>query len=144
MKGGKEEEEWSLVRPFGSFIFSPKPSQLNKIISVWANRQFKLSKLSADRIFKPDHHIVSLSLHNTLWARRLPSMPVSQTTPVQSARLVAPPPLSIHPSVCSPIPPPNFPIRTTQSLSVEQDEGLQLLGNVSPVVKAVLDDGPGG
>lgn len=31
-----------------------------------------------------------------------------------------------------------------QSLSVEQDEGLEFFGDVSPVVKAVLDDGPGG
>lgn len=27
---------------------------------------------------------------------------------------------------------------------MEQDEGLQLLGNVSPVIKAVLDNSPGG
>ncbi|TNN55927.1 hypothetical protein EYF80_033863 [Liparis tanakae] len=32
----------------------------------------------------------------------------------------------------------------SRSLSVEQDEGLQLLGDVPPVVEAVLDDGPGG
>lgn len=31
-----------------------------------------------------------------------------------------------------------------QSLSVEQDKGFQFLRDVSPVVEAVLDDGPGG
>lgn len=29
-------------------------------------------------------------------------------------------------------------------LSVQQDEGLQFLGDVSPILEAVLDDGPGG
>lgn len=38
------------------------------------------------------------------------------------------------------IPPVRFHL---QSLSVEQDEGFQLPGNVSPVVEAVLDDDPG-
>lgn len=30
------------------------------------------------------------------------------------------------------------------ALSVQQDEGLQFLGDVSPILEAVLDDGPGG
>lgn len=37
----------------------------------------------------------------------------------------------------------SVPSNPVQSLSVEQDEGFQLLGNVPPVVEAVLDDGPG-
>lgn len=43
-------------------------------------------------------------------------------------------------------PPPIRPVSLQPSLvlSVQQDEGLQLLGDVAPVLQAVLDDGPGG
>lgn len=43
-------------------------------------------------------------------------------------------PASFHPRVSAP----------SLILSVQQDEGLQLLGDVSPILEAVLDDGPGG
>lgn len=41
--------------------------------------------------------------------------------------------------------PPFSPLHplSVQSLSVEQNEGLQLLGDVSPIAQAVLDDGSG-
>lgn len=54
---------------------------------------------------------------------------------------------SAHSSAITPIPLLVFMfllLSDFQSLSVEQDEGLEFFGDVSPVVKAVLDDGPGG